>query len=199
VGNGPRTSYSTWRVKFSILKHFFEYWSRGLVDQLPRPPCIPPPIALRQDFVPYIYTRKEVRLLLQAIPAWENRSRQYTKSGRMDARISLSARTASPHGKFTDRCFSQTAPDGGSLTVRRRDLSAAHARPTSDARGASSHQLDATGRGPESPDPRAFRIHGPGGIGLVRAIPQADTGTFTDSTCQVESAAPKREALVQRP
>jgi integrase/recombinase XerD len=85
--DGPRTSYSTWRVKFSILKHFFEYWSaRGLVDQLPMPPCIPPAIALRQSFVPYIYTRNEVRLLLQAIPAWESSSWQTWRTNRMDAR-----------------------------------------------------------------------------------------------------------------
>jgi integrase/recombinase XerD len=85
--NGPRTSYSTWCVKFSILKFFFEHWSaRGLVDRLPMPPRIRAPLALRQAFVPYVYTRNELRFLLQAIPAWENRSRQYTKSGRLDAR-----------------------------------------------------------------------------------------------------------------
>jgi integrase len=83
----PRTSYSTWCTKFSILKFFFEYWSaRGLVDRLLMPPRMRAPLALRQAFVPYIYTRNELRLLLQAIPAWENRSRQYTKTGRMESR-----------------------------------------------------------------------------------------------------------------
>lgn len=56
--NGPRTSYGTWCVKFSLLKYFFEYWSaRGLVDRSPMPPRIRPPLALRQAFVPYVYTR----------------------------------------------------------------------------------------------------------------------------------------------
>jgi len=27
--NGPRTSTVTWRVKFNLLKHFFEYWGRA--------------------------------------------------------------------------------------------------------------------------------------------------------------------------
>jgi hypothetical protein len=82
--NRPPSSYTTWCVKFSLLKFFFEHWSaRGLVDRLPMPRRIPAPLALRQAFVPYVYSRNEVRLLLQAIPAWETRSRQYTKSGRM--------------------------------------------------------------------------------------------------------------------
>lgn len=85
--DGPRTSYSTWRVKFSILKYFFEYWSaRGLVDQVPMPPGIPPRLPLRRAFVPYIYTRNEVRLLLQATPAWETSSWQTLRTNRMDAR-----------------------------------------------------------------------------------------------------------------
>ena len=85
--DGPKTSHNTWRVKFSILKHFFEYWAaRGLVEQLPMPPRIPPRVVARQAFVPYIYTRNEVRLLLQAIPAWETSSWQTLRTNRMDAR-----------------------------------------------------------------------------------------------------------------
>ncbi len=36
--------------------------------------------------MPYIYTRNEVRLLLQAIPAWETSSWQTLRTNRMDAR-----------------------------------------------------------------------------------------------------------------
>lgn len=85
--NSPRTSYGTWSKKFSLLKFFFEYWSaRGLVDWSPMPPRIRPPLALRQAFVPYVYTRNEVRLLLRATAAWQNSSWHVMKEGRMDSR-----------------------------------------------------------------------------------------------------------------
>lgn len=85
--NGPRTSYGTWCTKFSLLKFFFEYWSaRGLVDQSPMPPRIRPPLALAQAFVPYVYTRNELRLLFRTTTAWQNSSRQNMKTGRMDSR-----------------------------------------------------------------------------------------------------------------
>lgn len=85
--NGPRTSYGTWCVKFSLLKYFFEYWSaRGLVGRSPMPPRIHPPLALRQAFVPYVYTLNELRLLLRATSVWQNSSRQNIRTGRMDSR-----------------------------------------------------------------------------------------------------------------
>jgi len=85
--NGPRPSYGTWCTKFSLLKFFFEYWSaRGLVDRSPMPPRIRPPLALRQSFVPYVYTRNQLRLLFRATSAWQNSSRQNIKTGRMDSR-----------------------------------------------------------------------------------------------------------------
>jgi hypothetical protein len=65
--DGPRPSYGRWCVKFSLLKFFFEYWlARGLVDPSPMPPLIRLLLALRQAFVPYLYTRNELRLLFQA-------------------------------------------------------------------------------------------------------------------------------------
>lgn len=85
--NGPQASYGTWCTKFSLLKFFFEYWSvRGLVDRSPIPPPIRPPLALAQAFVPYVYTRNELRLLFRATFAWQNSSRQNIRTGRMDSR-----------------------------------------------------------------------------------------------------------------
>jgi integrase/recombinase XerD len=85
--NGPRPSYGTWCVKFSLLRFFFEYWSaRGLVDRSPMPPRIRAPLAHRQAFVPYVYTRSELKLLFRATSAWQNSSRQNLRTGRMDSR-----------------------------------------------------------------------------------------------------------------
>lgn len=61
--DGPRTSTSTWRAKFNLIKHFFEYWAaRGMLQTLPMPKIRPPSTC---TFVPYIYSRAEVRRLLQ--------------------------------------------------------------------------------------------------------------------------------------
>jgi integrase/recombinase XerD len=63
--SGPKTSPVTWRHKYGFLKHFFEYWAaRGLIEILP----LPAPRAFRpRIFVPYIYSRTELRLLLRTI------------------------------------------------------------------------------------------------------------------------------------
>jgi integrase/recombinase XerD len=61
--NGPRTSTVTWRVKYNLLKHFFEYWAaRGMLPAPPMPVIRPP---VPRTFVPYIYSRNEVRVLLR--------------------------------------------------------------------------------------------------------------------------------------
>ncbi len=82
--NGPRTCSNTWGKKFSLLKFFFEYWSaRGLLDGSPMPPRLRPPVT--ETFVPYVYTRNEVRLLLRATSSWQNSSWQNKKMCRMDS------------------------------------------------------------------------------------------------------------------
>ena len=61
--NGSRTSTVTWRAKFNLLKHFFEYWAaRGMLQTLPMPRIRP---ACPQTFAPYIYSRTEVQVLLR--------------------------------------------------------------------------------------------------------------------------------------
>jgi integrase/recombinase XerD len=61
---GPQTSTVTWRQKYSLLKNFFEFWAaRGGLQALPMPPIRPP---CPQTFVPYVYSRTELGLLLRA-------------------------------------------------------------------------------------------------------------------------------------
>jgi integrase/recombinase XerD len=60
--DGPHTSTSTWRAKFNLLKNFFEYWAaRGELQMLPMPKIRPPATG---TFVPHIYSRAELRRLL---------------------------------------------------------------------------------------------------------------------------------------
>ncbi len=70
-GNGPVTS--SWFIKYTALLGFYRYaMSRGYVDSIPLPfdkPKRPPP------FVPYIYTRDELRQLFNAAFSYQkNRS-----------------------------------------------------------------------------------------------------------------------------
>ena len=81
--NGPRTSTGTWRKKFSLLEDFFEHWAaQGLLEASPMPRNRPP---VPVTFVPYVYTRSEMRLLLRATSEWQNSSWQNQKMCRMDS------------------------------------------------------------------------------------------------------------------
>lgn len=112
--NGTRPSYGTWCVKFSLLKFFFEHWmARGLIGRSPMPPRIRPPLALRQVFVPYVYTRNELRLLFRATSAWQNSSRQNLRTGRMDSRT---------FRVFLLTLYATGMRTGEALTLRREDV-----------------------------------------------------------------------------
>lgn len=67
AGNGPVTR--TWHARYSALKGFFQFAiSRGHLDKAPLPTELPkrPP-----TLVPYIYSREEIRRLLDAIPSYQ--------------------------------------------------------------------------------------------------------------------------------
>ena len=62
--NGPLTSAATWYKKYSVLLGFFRYWrARNELSNLPLPPPRRSPV---QTFVPYVYSRTELRRLLVA-------------------------------------------------------------------------------------------------------------------------------------
>ncbi len=66
VGAGPITS--AWHTRYHALKGFFRFAvSRGHLNTAPLPTVLPkrPP-----PFVPYIYSRDEIRRLLEAIPSF---------------------------------------------------------------------------------------------------------------------------------
>jgi site-specific recombinase XerD len=66
AGGGPVTS--AWHIRYHALKGFFRFAvSRGHLDEAPLPAVLPkrPP-----PFIPYIYSRDELRRLLDAIPTY---------------------------------------------------------------------------------------------------------------------------------
>ena len=76
---GPRTSEATWLHKYNALKNFFLFWrARNEISTLPLPPRRP---SAASTFVPYIYSRAEIRQLLSSIRRGQKRN-----SCKIDAR-----------------------------------------------------------------------------------------------------------------
>jgi integrase len=70
--DGPRTSAVTWRQKYNLLRNFFLFWvARNAVPALPMPPPRPPVVT---TFVPYIYSRTELRLLLSTVQSSQQKN-----------------------------------------------------------------------------------------------------------------------------
>lgn len=68
----PQTGPAAWRRKYGVLRDFFEYWRcRGKLKTVPMPLAAP---KYTQTFVPYIYSRRELRLLLDAVPRCQRRA-----------------------------------------------------------------------------------------------------------------------------
>jgi integrase/recombinase XerD len=71
--NGPRTRNSGWHQKYETVERFFRFWaSRGKLKRTPMPPAISKqPVT----FVSYIYSRAELRRLLDAALVRKRRCR----------------------------------------------------------------------------------------------------------------------------
>jgi len=62
----PQTGPDTRQRKYGVLRDFFAYWQcRKKLHVVPMPPAVP---KHTQSFVPYIYSRRELRQLLKVIP-----------------------------------------------------------------------------------------------------------------------------------
>ena len=65
-GSGPVTEF--WAKKYRVLSGLYRFaLARGLTELSPLPPAIPKPTT--PTFVPYIYSREELKRLLDAVPA----------------------------------------------------------------------------------------------------------------------------------
>lgn len=68
----PQTGPATWRRKYGVLRDFFAYWQcREKLNAVPMPSAVP---RYRPTFVPYIYSRWELRLLLDAVSRCQQRA-----------------------------------------------------------------------------------------------------------------------------
>lgn len=65
--NTLNVSPITWEKKYHLLRRFFDFWvGRGEIGALPMPPKRKPSPRV---FIPYIYTRTEIRTLLKSVRA----------------------------------------------------------------------------------------------------------------------------------
>jgi len=71
--NGPRTGNACWHHKYEAVERFFRFWvSCGKLKRAPMPPAISKqPVT----FVSYIYSRAELRRLLDAALTWKRTHR----------------------------------------------------------------------------------------------------------------------------
>jgi len=70
--DGPRTSANTWRQKYNLLRSFFLFWvARNAMPGLPMPPPRPTVVT---TFVPYIYSKAEIRILLSTVRSSQART-----------------------------------------------------------------------------------------------------------------------------
>ena len=77
--DGPGTSAVTWQHKYNLLRNFFLFWvARDALRAAPMPLRRPP---VTSTFVPYIYSRTQIRLLLSTA-----RSSQEESGCKIDAR-----------------------------------------------------------------------------------------------------------------
>jgi integrase/recombinase XerD len=68
----PQTGPAAWRRKYGVLRDFFTYWRcREKLNEVPMPLAAP---RYTPTFVPYIYSRSELRRLLDAVPRCQRRA-----------------------------------------------------------------------------------------------------------------------------
>jgi site-specific recombinase XerD len=70
--NGSMTRAATWRLKYFVLRHFFDSWTAyGATPEILMPPIRPKE---QQNFLPYVYSRAELSALLKAT-AWNYKAK----------------------------------------------------------------------------------------------------------------------------
>jgi integrase/recombinase XerD len=118
--NAPITSTITWRLKYQMLFRFFDFWaSRGVMPELLMPPPRPP---VRQTFVPYIYTRAELRALLRATARLQNPFRRIERQT-LRTFIILLYGTGALVGEMVNLMHRDVNLEAGMITIRSKSFS----------------------------------------------------------------------------
>jgi len=118
--NGSDTGAITWRLKYQMLFRFFDFWSaRGAMAELLMPP---PRSRVRQTFVPYIYTRAQLRALLKATVQNQKTIRRVDRQS-LRTFILLLYGTGALVGEMLDLMHGDVNLEAGIITIRSRNFS----------------------------------------------------------------------------
>jgi integrase/recombinase XerD len=112
----PRTGPAAWRRKYGVLRDFFMYWRcRGKLNAVPLPPPVP---RCTSTFVPYIYSRRELRLLLDAVPRCQRRRACLTSAITLRTLLLFLYGTGMRVGEALKLCLADVDLDYGVITIR---------------------------------------------------------------------------------
>jgi integrase/recombinase XerD len=114
----PLTSTTTWRGKHQLLDQFFAFWScRKMAPEFLMPPRKRP---VRQTFIPYVYTRAELRALLTATTQVE-KSNSVINAPTLRTFLLLLYGTGSSLGEMLALRYDDVDLKKGFLTIRNRN------------------------------------------------------------------------------
>jgi site-specific recombinase XerD len=112
----PQTGPATWRRKYGVLRDFFEYWRcREKLNAVPMPLATP---KTTQAFVPYIYSRRELRLLLEAVPSCQRPAACRTSAITLRSLLLLVYGTGMRSGEALRLRLADVDLDYGVITIR---------------------------------------------------------------------------------
>jgi len=122
----PAISATAFRREHSLLRHFFGYWTAyGEMASFTMPPNRSP---CRSTFLPYVYTKEEIRSLLQATPIPVTRNDKVHHKTLRTALIMLYA-TGATVGEVTRLATTDVDLSNGSISFAGSQLQAARCIP----------------------------------------------------------------------
>jgi integrase/recombinase XerD len=114
--DNPRTGPATWRRKYGALRDFFVYWRcRGKLKTVPMPPAGP---KYTQTFVPYIYSRRELQLLLEVVPRCQQNVECRISASTLRALLLFLYGTGMRVGEALRLCLADVDLDHSVITIR---------------------------------------------------------------------------------
>ena len=111
------TANCTWRRKYNLLLHFFDFWTvRGAIDQIPMPQQ---KAAERRTYVPHVYSREQVRSLLRGAFQLRQRYEDSTSPQTMRTLILFLYATGATVGESVALKSSDVTLKNGTVTLRK--------------------------------------------------------------------------------
>jgi integrase/recombinase XerD len=118
--SGPRTSPVSWQRKHQQMSQFFVFCSdRGHLTTSPMPPARP---TVRPTFVPYIYSREEIRLLLRTTLTSQADRRCRIASHTLYALLLFLYGTGATRGEAMELRVSDVNITLGTVLIRKRQV-----------------------------------------------------------------------------